>query len=52
VWITLTRPPGATGHAIATISLITFLITAIAARTIVAAARGSFLTAPDAAPGA
>lgn len=45
-WITRTTPPGATGYAIAAISAITALIAAIAARTVIAAARGQFLTEP------
>jgi tellurite resistance protein len=40
------RPPGATGYAIAVITLITVLITAIAARTIIAIARVQFRPAP------
>ena len=42
-WITLTRPPGATGYAIAVAALITVFIAAIAVRTIVALARGRLL---------
>jgi tellurite resistance protein len=45
-WITRTAPPGATGYAIAAISAITALIAAIAARTVIAVARGQFLTEP------
>jgi tellurite resistance protein len=54
VWIAITRPAGATGYAIAVVILVTVLIVAIAARTIIAMARGSFLPAPapqSAAPG-
>jgi tellurite resistance protein len=47
LWITLARPPGATGYAIATLTLVTALIAAIAARSVMAAARGQFLTAPS-----
>jgi tellurite resistance protein len=46
LWIALTRPRGAAGYAIAVITLITILITAIAARTIIAIARRQFLPAP------
>jgi tellurite resistance protein len=45
LWIALTRPRGADGYAIAVITLISVLITAIAARTVIAVARGQFLTA-------
>src|SRR5260370_5127344 len=44
-WITRTNPSGATGYAIASITAITLLIAAIAARTAVAASRGQFLPA-------
>jgi len=40
VWIKLTRPPYASGYAIAVITLITVIVTAIAVRTIIASARG------------
>jgi tellurite resistance protein len=43
LWITIARPPGATGYAIAVITLITIFIAAIAARTVVAAVRGQLL---------
>jgi tellurite resistance protein len=42
-WITRANPPGATAYAIAAITAITVLIGAIAARTVIAAARGQFL---------
>ncbi len=45
LWIALTRPRGAAGYAIAVITLITVLITAIAARTIIAIGRRQFLPA-------
>jgi tellurite resistance protein len=47
LWITLARPPGATGYAIAVVTLVTALVAAIAARSVMAAARGQFLTAPS-----
>ena len=43
-WITRTNPPGATGYAIAAIAAITLFIGAIAVRTLIAIARGQFLT--------
>jgi tellurite resistance protein len=43
LWITLARPPGATGYAIAVVTLITAFIAAIAARTLIAAVRGQLL---------
>ena len=42
-WITRTNPPGAIGYAIAAIAAITLFIGAIAARTVIAIARGQFL---------
>jgi len=45
-WITRTNPPGATAYAIAAITLITVFIAAIAARTVIAIARGQFLPQP------
>ena len=48
LWITYTKPAGATGYAIAVVTLITVLIAAIAGRTIIALARGQFLPAPPA----
>jgi tellurite resistance protein len=45
-WITRTNPPGATGYAIAAIAAITLFIGAIAARTLIAIARGQFLARP------
>jgi tellurite resistance protein len=45
-WITRTNPPGATGYAIAATTAITVFIGAIAARTVVAVARGQFLAQP------
>jgi len=51
-WIVRTNPPGATGYAIAAISAISVFIAAIAARTVVAVARGQFLAPPaDRLPG-
>jgi tellurite resistance protein len=47
VWITLTRPAGATGYAVAVITLITLFIAAIAVRTVIAVARGRFPGAPQ-----
>jgi tellurite resistance protein len=50
-WITRTNPPGATGYAIAATTAITVFIAAIAARTVIAVARGQFLAQPaDALP--
>jgi tellurite resistance protein len=46
LWITATRPAGARAYAAVTITLITALITAIAARTVIAAARGQLLPPP------
>ena len=46
-WIRLTKPPGAAGYAIAILALITVLGVAVAARTIIAIARGPFFSAPD-----
>jgi tellurite resistance protein len=43
-WITRTNPPGGTGYAIAAIAAITLFIGAIAVRTLIAIARGQFLT--------
>jgi tellurite resistance protein len=43
LWLTYTRPPGATGYAIAVVTLITVFIGAIAARTVLAAVRGQLL---------
>jgi tellurite resistance protein len=51
LWIHATRPPGATAYAIVVITLITALIAGIAARTVVAAARGQLLPPPPAPPG-
>jgi tellurite resistance protein len=45
-WITRTNPPGATGYAIAAITAITVFIGAIAARTVIAVAKGQFLAQP------
>jgi tellurite resistance protein len=45
-WITRTNPPGATAYAIAAIAAITVFIGAIAARTVIALARGQFLAQP------
>jgi tellurite resistance protein len=42
-WITRANPPGATAYAIGAITAITVLIGAIAARTVIAVARGQFL---------
>lgn len=53
LWIHATRPPGATAYAIVAIALITALIAAIAARTVIAAAHGQLLPQPRTAePGA
>ena len=43
LWITIARPPGATGYAIAALTLITVFIAAIGARTVLAAVRGQLL---------
>jgi tellurite resistance protein len=45
LWIAVARPPGGTGYAIAVIIAITAFIAAIAARTVLAIARGQFLPA-------
>jgi tellurite resistance protein len=42
LWLSRTRPPGATGYEIAVLTLITVLIVAIAARTLVAIRRGQY----------
>jgi tellurite resistance protein len=47
-WIIRTNPPGATAYAIAAITAISVFIGAIAARTVVAVARGQFLPEPAA----
>ena len=49
-WITRTNPPGATGYAIAAITAITVFIGAIAARSLIAIARGQFLAQPADGP--
>jgi tellurite resistance protein len=43
LWITTERPPGATGYAIAVVTLITVFIVAIAARTVLAAISGQLM---------
>ena len=43
LWITIARPPGAMGYAIAVVTLITVFIAAIGARTIHAAVHGQLL---------
>jgi len=43
LWITVARPPGATGYAIAIVALITIFIAAIGARTVLAAVHGQLL---------
>ena len=45
VWLVRTRPPGATGYEIAVLTLITGLIVAIAAKTLVAIRRGQYFPA-------
>jgi tellurite resistance protein len=47
-WITLSKVPGATGYAVVLLVLITVLVAAVTARTIVAIARGQFFTGPPA----
>jgi tellurite resistance protein len=49
LWLKATRPPGATAYVIVVVTLITMLIVAIAARSIVALARGQFF--PPRQPG-
>jgi tellurite resistance protein len=49
-WITRTNPPGATTYAICAITAITVFIGAIAARTVIALARGQFLAQPADSP--
>ena len=49
-WITRTNPPGASAYAIAAITAITIFIGAIAARTVIALARGQFLAQPADVP--
>lgn len=46
LWITATKPAGARVYAAVVIALITALIAAIAARTVIAAVRGQFLPQP------
>ena len=48
LWLTAARPPGATAYAVLVIVLITALIAGIAARTVIAAARGEMLAPPPA----
>ena len=48
LWITYTKPAGATGYAVAIVTLMTAFIAAIASRTIIAVARGQFLPASPA----
>jgi len=43
LWIAIARPPGATGYAIAVVTLITVFIAAIGARTVLAVARGELM---------
>jgi tellurite resistance protein len=43
LWISIARPPGATGYAIAVVTLITVFIAAIAARTVLAAISGQLM---------
>jgi tellurite resistance protein len=50
LWIAATRPSGATGYAVAVVTLITALIVAIAVRTIIAVARRNFLPVPPPLP--
>jgi hypothetical protein len=50
LWITATRPAGARAYAGVVIGLITALIAAIAARTVVAIVRGQFLPPVDQRP--
>jgi tellurite resistance protein len=50
LWLTFGRPPGARAWGTVVLVLITALITAIAARTIVALGRGEFFRTPQAAP--
>jgi tellurite resistance protein len=45
LWLSRTRPPGATGYEIAVLTLITGLVAAIAARTLVAIRRGQYFPA-------
>ena len=47
LWINATRPAGATAYGAVVIALITALISAIAARTVVAVGRGQFLPRPS-----
>jgi tellurite resistance protein len=49
-WITLSNPPGATAFAAVVIAVLTALIAAIAARSVLAAARGQFHPAPPPGP--
>lgn len=46
LWLTATRPPGAAAYAIVVISLITALIAGIAARSVLAVARGQLPARP------
>jgi tellurite resistance protein len=45
-WIRVERPPGAAGYAVAVLTLITILVAAIMARSVIAAARGQVPSAP------
>jgi tellurite resistance protein len=46
-WLEHTRPPGTAGWAITVLALISGLVAAIGARTIVAIVKGQFLPGPD-----
>ena len=43
LWITIARPPGATGYAIAVVTLITVFVGAIGVRSILAVVRGELM---------
>jgi tellurite resistance protein len=45
VWLAITKPPAATGYAIAVIALLTAFVSWIAFRTVVLAVRGQLLPA-------
>jgi hypothetical protein len=45
VWLAITKPPAATGYAIAVIALLTAFVAWIAYRTVVLAVRGQLLPA-------
>jgi hypothetical protein len=51
VWLAISKPPGATGYAIALIALLTAFVSWIAFRTVVLAVRGQLFQSPTAVVG-